>query len=214
MALPYIISSPLSISEPSLLRLTSSGGFIDIIPSNNLSSDYNFILPSNIGNSGEYLTTDGIGNYVWSSDQGPLVKELPFLTENSLTPFTLTNLFVYTTIPGTTLDLSSLITGDLRTGIYIYFSCFLTLGSSTTTSFEIRLVGNNSVTSPPEINKQTIILTSQVPTMTCNMGATIGDIDDFGSIIRAELFINGVFASQFCTIFDRSLVAIRLDSIS
>jgi len=110
MALPYVITSPLSLSEPSSLRLISTGGFIDLIPPSTLPADYNFTLPPNIGNNLEILTTDGSGNTSWSPVP-TTVSSIDFLSTFDTIIFT-TGSGTYVTIPGTTINLAPFITSN------------------------------------------------------------------------------------------------------
>lgn len=114
MALKYVVTSPLSLSEPSLLKIFSTGGFIDLKPPSTLPNNYNFVLPPNIGNNGEYLTTDGSGNCSWT--HGPsTITSVDVLSTFDTIPFTTTST-TYITVPGTSLDISTFYPGNSGSG--------------------------------------------------------------------------------------------------
>ncbi len=57
----------ITIQNASGLRFISNGNVLGFLPPTGLLATYNFRLPTGAGGAGHVLTTDGVGNTVWSS---------------------------------------------------------------------------------------------------------------------------------------------------
>lgn len=158
MSLPYVVSSILSLSEPSVLRLFSSGGFIDLVPPSTLPADYNFVLPPDIGNNGEFLITDGSGNTSWSTNTAP--ENLEFLEAYSTSTFSTTSTS-YVSVPGMTIDLTPFNTAKFFHFI-ADFNCLVT--GTGNTEFQIAIF---TTSEPNPLFSYLLTIDPNAPTAVC-----------------------------------------------